>query len=133
MWIFGTKNIFKYFRTEQNALDLHDDRGDGVQVVEEAGAAVGVSPHLDMVHGAAQQADEGQQQTDLHNQDLGYWKNTKQRMYYQCLDAYKTKKKTTTKDNSPFNIFYFHVLPMQSKNKVKLFSLFNNELTNSTL
>ena len=83
MWIILTKDIFKYFRTQQNTLDLHDDRGSGVEVVEEAGAAVGISPHLDMVHRAAQQADKGQQQTDLHNQDLGYWKNTKQRIYYQ--------------------------------------------------
>ena len=40
----------EYLSTQQNALDLHDDGGDGVEVVEEAGAAVGVSPHLDMVH-----------------------------------------------------------------------------------
>ena len=85
MLIILTKDIFKYFRTQQNALDLHDDGSDGVEVVEEAGVAVGVSPHLDMVHRAAQQADQGQQQTDLHNQDLGYWKNTKQRIYYQRL------------------------------------------------
>ena len=66
------KNIFKNFGTQQQALDLHDEGGDGVQVVEEAGAAVGVSPHLHMVHWAAQQADQDQHQTDLHNQDLGY-------------------------------------------------------------
>ena len=50
IWIILIKNIFKNFGTQQNALDLHDEGGDGVQVVEEAGAAVGVSPHLHMVH-----------------------------------------------------------------------------------
>ena len=44
------ENICEYLSTQQQALDLHDEGGDGVQVVEEAGAAVGVSPHLDMVH-----------------------------------------------------------------------------------
>ena len=75
--IILTKNIFKYLRTQQYALDLHDNGGDGVEVVEEAGATVGVSPHLDMVDWAAQEADEDQQQTDLDYQDLGYRKDGK--------------------------------------------------------
>ena len=71
-----TENIFKYFSTKQDALDLHDDCSDGVKFVEETWVAVRVSPHLDMVNWATQEASEDKQQTELDNEDLEYWEDS---------------------------------------------------------
>ena len=72
VWTHLTKNIFKYFSTKQDALYLHDDCSDGVEFVKETWVTVRVSPHLDMVHWAAQETSEDKQQTELDNEDLVY-------------------------------------------------------------
>ena len=76
VWNYLTENIFKYFGTKQNALDLHDDCSNSVEFVQETRVAVRVSPHLDMVHWAAQEASEDKQQTELDNEDLEYWEDS---------------------------------------------------------
>ena len=76
VWTHLTENIFKYFSTKQDALDLHDDCSDGVEFVEKTWVAVRVSPHLDMVHWATQEASEDKQQTELDDEDLEYWEDS---------------------------------------------------------
>ena len=76
VWTYLTENIFKYFSTKQDALDLHDDCSDGVEFVEETWVAVRVSPHLDMVDWATQEASEDKQQTELDDEDLEYWEDS---------------------------------------------------------
>ena len=76
IWNPLTKNIFKYFSTKQDALDLHDDCSDGVELVKETWVTVRVSPHLDMVHWASQETSEDKQQTELDNEDLEYWEDS---------------------------------------------------------
>ena len=71
-----TKNILKDFSTKQDALYLHDDCSDGVELVKETWVTVRVSPHLDMVHWASQETSEDKQQTELDNEDLEYWEDS---------------------------------------------------------
>ena len=59
---------------DDQALHLTDISKDGVEMVEEPGLAVGITPHLDMVDGVAQDAggaeDEAQTQV-TYNKDNG--------------------------------------------------------------
>ena len=59
---------------DDQALNLTDISKDGVEMVEEPGLVVGVPPHLDVVHGVAQDAggaeDEAQTQV-TYNKDNG--------------------------------------------------------------
>ena len=51
---------------DDQALNLTDISKDRVEMVEEPGLVVGVTPHLDVVHGVAQDAGGAQDQAQAH-------------------------------------------------------------------